>query len=104
MVVRGGYALVYSGAYNGAVANPLIAGFSLTGNFTSADGGFTPRVRAAGWDAGDCARTAGTGLRRRTGRHGASIRAGFHPAESRERLFASIQPDDSEGTGGQPAF
>ncbi len=40
-VVRGGYALVYSGAYAGAVANPLIAGFSLNGNFTSSDGGFT---------------------------------------------------------------
>jgi hypothetical protein len=42
MVLRGGYALVYSGAYNGAVANPLIAGFGLTGSFTSPDGGFTP--------------------------------------------------------------
>jgi hypothetical protein len=41
MVLRGGYALVYSGAYAGAVANPLIAGFSLNGNFTSTDGGFT---------------------------------------------------------------
>ena len=40
-VLRGGYALVYSGAYAGAVANPLIAGFSLNGNFTSSDGGFT---------------------------------------------------------------
>ena len=102
-VLRGGYALVYSGAYNGAVANPLIAGFGLTGSLHVTRRWLHPRVRAAGWDAGDCARAAGTGVRSGTGRHCAAIRAGFHPAESRERLFAPVQPDDSEGTGGQPA-
>ncbi|MBK7928013.1 MAG: TonB-dependent receptor [Bryobacterales bacterium] len=40
-VIRGGYAIAYNGAYQGAVANPLIAGFSLNGSFTSTDGGFT---------------------------------------------------------------
>lgn len=41
MVIRGGYGIAYNGAYMGAVANPLIAGFSLNGSFTSPDGGFT---------------------------------------------------------------
>lgn len=40
-VIRGGYGIAFNGAYMGAVANPLIAGFSLNGSFTSPDGGFT---------------------------------------------------------------
>ncbi len=40
-VIRGGYAIAYNGEYNGATANPLIAGFSLNGSFNSIDGGFT---------------------------------------------------------------
>lgn len=40
-VIRGGYGVAYNGAYMGAVANPLIAGFSRNGSFSSPDGGFT---------------------------------------------------------------
>jgi len=41
IVLRGGYALVYSGAYAGAVPNSFISGFSLNGSFSSVDGGLT---------------------------------------------------------------
>lgn len=41
LLLRGGYALVYSGAYAGAVPNAFISGFSLNGSFNSPDGGLT---------------------------------------------------------------
>ena len=41
ILLRGGYALVYSGAYAGAVPNSFISGFSLNGSFSSPDGGLT---------------------------------------------------------------
>ena len=40
-VLRGGYGINYYGAYLGAVPNAMSLGFSLNGNFTSPDGGFT---------------------------------------------------------------
>lgn len=42
ILLRAGYALVYSGAYAGAVPNSFISGFSLNGSFNSPDGGLTP--------------------------------------------------------------
>ena len=42
LVVRGGYGLVYNGAYDGAVPFVLFNGFGLNGSFTSPDGGLTP--------------------------------------------------------------
>ncbi len=41
-VLRGGYGLVYNGAYGRATANVLALGFSLNSNFASPDGGLTP--------------------------------------------------------------
>lgn len=41
-VVRGGYGIFYNGAYQVSVNNNLALGFSLNGNFSSPDGGYTP--------------------------------------------------------------
>jgi hypothetical protein len=42
LVLRGGYGIVYNGAYQGSVNNNMALGFSENGSFTSPDGGFTP--------------------------------------------------------------
>lgn len=44
-VVRGGYGINYNGMYARAVPFTLFNGFSLSGSFTSADGGFTRAFR-----------------------------------------------------------
>ena len=41
-VFRGGYGINYNGMYAGAVPFTMFNGFSLSGDFTSPDGGFTP--------------------------------------------------------------
>jgi hypothetical protein len=41
-VLRGGYGIAYNGAYQESVNNQMALGFSKSGFFTSADGGFTP--------------------------------------------------------------
>ena len=41
-VFRGGYGINYNGMYAGAVPFTMFNGFSLNGDFTSPDGGFTP--------------------------------------------------------------
>ena len=41
-VVRGGYGIMYNGPYQNAVVLNLYQGFSLAGDFSSPDGGFTP--------------------------------------------------------------
>ncbi len=42
LVVRAGYGINYNGPYLGSVAFSLLNGFSLSGSFSSPDGGFTP--------------------------------------------------------------
>ena len=47
LVVRGGYGINYNGMYARAVPFTLFNGFSLSGSFTSPDGGFTRAFRLA---------------------------------------------------------
>ncbi len=47
VVVRGGYGINYNGMYARAVPFTLFNGFSLSGDFTSPDGGFTQAFRLA---------------------------------------------------------
>ncbi|MBI4873033.1 MAG: TonB-dependent receptor, partial [Acidobacteria bacterium] len=42
LVLRGGYGIFYNGSYQVSVNNPMSLGFSLSGSFTSPDGGYTP--------------------------------------------------------------
>lgn len=44
MVIRGGYAVHYNGAYHSGIAGDIIAGFSNEASFSSPDGGRTPAV------------------------------------------------------------